>query len=162
MPCHVGPTGHVAAGASDPPANRAGIIPWESQQARRFHTARVKSDGSIAVELGLTGSNREEPEASAEGGNVRRQLVDAELQWQPLIRQHRRKIREREHSVHAGVDTADRGMCVRAAHESRLERFRKFEIVDEAATAAKKRPIFEAQHSFCRWRGFASRRAPLL
>ncbi len=90
-----------------------------------------------------------------DGGNVRWQLLGAELKWQPLLRQHRRNVGKREHRVYArqparraGVDTANCGVRVRTAHESRLKRARKFEIVDETAATLKERSILETQHSF--------------
>ena len=74
--------------------------------------------------------------------HVRRQLIGAELQRQPLGRQQRRNIGLREHRMHAGqaarsggVDAADAGVRVRAAHERRLQHSGKFQIVDEAAIA---------------------------
>jgi len=82
-------------------------------------------------------------------------IVGAELKWQPLLRQHRRNVGKREYGVYArqparraGVDTANCGMRVRTAHESRLKRARKFEIVDETAATLKERLILEPQHSF--------------
>ena len=40
-----------------------------------------------------------------------------------------------------GVDAADRGMRVRAAHERRLRHAGEFEIVDETAFATQQRPV---------------------
>ena len=54
----------------------------------------------------------------------------------------------RQPARRAGVDTANCGMRVRTAHESRLKHARKFEIVDETAATSKERLILEPQHSF--------------
>ncbi len=83
--------------------------------------------------------------------DVGRQLRGAKLQRQPLLREQRRKLGEREHGVHAGmaprrsgIDAADQGMGMRAAHERRLEHVGKFQIGDEAAGAGDQRAVLEA------------------
>ena len=85
-----------------------------------------------------------------ERGNIAREPRRAELQRQPLLREQRREIRKREHRVHAGVlprgggiDGADRGVGVRAAHECRLEHVGEGEIGDEAAVAREQRAVFK-------------------
>src|SRR5580704_4453580 len=90
-----------------------------------------------------------------DGADIRRQLVGAELQRQPLLRQHWRNISQRVYGVYArkparraSVDTTNSGVRVRAAHEGRFQHARKLEIVDETASASKQRPILEPQHPF--------------
>ena len=67
-------------------------------------------------------------------------------------RHARRQIVGGEHRVHAGhrerrdgVDRADPGMGVRAAHEAGVQRAGKLDVVDEAAAPGEQRRIFEAR-----------------
>ena len=82
--------------------------------------------------------------------DVGRQLRRAELQRQPHVGQQRRKIIEREHRVHArrsarsaGVDAADQGMRVRAAHERGFQHAGKIQVIDEAAMPGEKRTVLD-------------------
>ena len=87
--------------------------------------------------------------------DVGRQLRGAELQRDALLRQERREIGQREHRMDAGqlarcrgVDTADRGMRVRAAHKGRLQRVRKLQVVDKAAAALQQRQVLDPFDGF--------------
>ena len=101
--------------------------------------------------------------------DVARELRRAKLKRQPLLREERCKIAERQHRVDAGAGTRGRGVdatdCsvgVRAAHECRLEHAGKGKIGDEAALAREQRRILEPPdgaadgfafaHALPRWR----------
>src|SRR5262244_998485 len=80
------------------------------------------------------------------GWKIRR----AELQRQPLLREKRRKIREREYRMNAcaaargaGVDPADGCVSVRAAYEGRLEHAGKRKIGGETGFTDEQRAILE-------------------
>ena len=69
------------------------------------------------------------------------------LSW---LRKQREEISEREHGLHAraaarsaGVDAADRGVGMRAAHECRLQRVGKAQVRDEAAGPREQGMVFE-------------------
>ena len=81
---------------------------------------------------------------------VGRELRRAKLQRKPLLCEQRRQIGEREHGMHAGVslsgtgvDGADQGMGMRAAHECRLQHVGKAQIGNEAARTREQGAIFK-------------------
>ena len=82
--------------------------------------------------------------------DVRRQLRGAELQRQPFVGQKRREMSASVSTActpgsrgRRGVDAADGGMRVRAAHERRLQRAGEAQVVDEARAAREQRPVLD-------------------
>ena len=66
----------------------------------------------------------------------------------------RREIVEGEHGMDArqcarpgGIDVADRGVRMRAAHECGVQQARQHDVVDEAAAAGEQGPILEPRNS---------------
>ena len=81
---------------------------------------------------------------------IGRELRRAKLERKPLLCEQRRQIGEREHGMHAGVslsgtgvDGADQGMGMRAAHECRLQHVGKAQIGNEAARTREQGAIFK-------------------
>ena len=117
--------------------DQGGRVLGEVARGRDHDRHRLADEGNLVL-----GKN--------ERSNIGRQLRRAKLQRKPFLCEQWRKIREREHGVHAGasarsarVDGADRGMGVRTAHECRLQHVGKTQIGDETPAAGEQGTVFK-------------------
>ena len=115
---------------------RRGVL-GDVARLRDHHRHRLADEGDLVL-------------GEHERRDVGRQLRRAKLQRKPLLCEQRRQIGEREHGMHAGVslrgagvDGADQGMGMRAAHECRLQHVGKAQIGDEAARTREQGAIFK-------------------
>jgi hypothetical protein len=117
---------------------RGGVL-GDVARARDHHRHRFSDKGDF-----VPGENKRR--------DVGWKLRGAKLQRQPLLRQERSKIGEREYRMDAGdcargarINAGDGGVGVGTADERRLQHVGKAQVRDETARAREQRAVFDTR-----------------